>query len=103
MTMRDRWRTWRKTPGMRHVLFGLGILLVIASVAVGILPGPGGIFVFAAGLALILEASPGAKRVYVRVKRRWPRAGSWLDWGLRRGSARRRRAQAPIAAAAATD
>lgn len=85
---------------MRHMLFALGILLVLASPAIGLLPGPGGIFVFAAGLALILQASAWAKRVYVRAKRRWPRVGAWLDWGLRRRSAQRRRARIRLATAA---
>jgi hypothetical protein len=53
-------------------------------------PGPGGIFVFAAGLALALRSSEWAKRRYVRFKRWQPKAGRWADWGLRRKSARRR-------------
>jgi hypothetical protein len=100
MSFRERWQGWKKTHGVRHVLLAIGILLVIVSPAVGILPGPGGIFVFAAGLALILEASNWAKRLYVRLKRRWPRTGEWLDWGLRRRSARRRRERLQLAAAA---
>jgi hypothetical protein len=99
MTFRERWRIWKKAHGIRHMLFALGILLVLLSPAVGILPGPGGIFVFAAGLALILETSAWAKRVYVRFKRRWPKAGEWIDWGLRRRSARRRRQRLQPAAA----
>jgi len=31
-----------------------------------------------------------AKRNYVRLKRWQPKAGHWIDWGLRRQSARRR-------------
>jgi hypothetical protein len=100
MAARDRWQTWKKAHGVRHLLLLSGILLVIVSPAIGILPGPGGIFVFAAGLALILEASTWAKRLYVRVKRRWPKAGAWLDWGLRRRSARRRRERMRPAAVA---
>jgi hypothetical protein len=78
---------WRP---VRLALFGLGILLMMATPAVAILPGPGGIFVFAAGLALALRNSDWAKRRYVHFKRWQPRAGAWADWGLRRGSAKRR-------------
>ncbi|WP_226372701.1 hypothetical protein [Allosphingosinicella flava] len=63
-----------------------------ASPLVGVLPGPGGIIVFAAGLALTLKYSEWAKRQYVRFKRAHPNKGRWADWGLRRSSARRREA-----------
>lgn len=75
----------------RPWLFALGVLLVIVTPAVAILPGPGGVFVFAAGLAMMLKNSSWAKRTYVRFKRRWPKSGDWCDWGLRRPSYRRRR------------
>ena len=78
---------WRP---VRTSLFVLGLLLMAATPAVAVLPGPGGIFVFAAGLALCLKNSEWAKRKYVRFKRWQPRAGAWADWGLRRRSARRR-------------
>ena len=58
------------------------------------IPGPGGIVVAAAGLALILRNSRWAKRRYVRFKRWRPKAGDWADWGMRRPSYRRRRALA---------
>lgn len=74
----------------RPWLFGLGVALLIATPFVAVIPGPGGVFVFAAGLALILKNSAWAKRQYVGFKRRWPKAGAWADWGLRRESARRR-------------
>lgn len=70
--------------------------MVVAPI-VGVIPGPGGIPVFAAGLALMLRNSDRAKRVFVRAKRRWPRLGHYADIGLRRGSARRRRAVAKAA------
>lgn len=88
---------------VRRILFALGWLLLVAAIPVGLLPGPGGVFVFAAGLALILEASPWAKRVYARAGRRWPRLGRWMDWGLRRPSAKRRIARDKPALATATD
>ncbi len=90
MTHRTRWQRWRRNPVAKHILFALGWLLIVAAIPVGLLPGPGGVFVFAAGLELVLEASPWAKRVYARIVRRWPRLGRWTDWGLRRPSARRR-------------
>ena len=80
---------WRP---VRLSLFVLGLLLMAVTPAVAVLPGPGGIFVFAAGLALALRNSDWAKRKYVRFKRWQPRAGAWADWGLRRSSHRRREA-----------
>lgn len=75
------------------MLFGVGWLLMVVAPVAGLLPGPGGVFVFAGGAALVLETSPRAKRAYVRLKRRWPKLGGWIDWGLRRKSARRRAAR----------
>lgn len=83
-------RRRKKSILLRQGLFFLGILLIIVSPLVGAIPGPGGVFVFAAGLALILQNSEWAKRLYVRFKRRHPNKGRWADWGLRRRSARRR-------------
>ena len=70
--------------------FIAGIMLVVVSPLVGVIPGPGGIFVFALGIALILRSSRWAKRWYVKFKRWQPKAGRWIDWGLRRESAKRR-------------
>ena len=77
---------------VRTCLFVLGLLLMAVSPLLGVLPGPGGIVVFAAGLALTLKYSGWAKRRYVRFKRRHPNKGRWADWGMRRRSARRREA-----------
>ncbi|WP_253201478.1 hypothetical protein [Sphingomonas quercus] len=78
-------------PGWtRPWLFGLGIVLLVLTPVVGILPGPGGVFLFAGGMALVLKNSSMAKRLYVRFKARWPRLGGWGDWALRRESHRRR-------------
>ncbi len=68
----------------------LGVFLMIVSPLAGVLPGPGGILVFAAGLALTLKYSEWAKRKYVEFKRKHPNKGRWADWGMRRPSARRR-------------
>jgi len=82
-----------RSAAMRTALTALGILLVIISPIIGAIPGPGGIFVFAGGLALTLQNAHWAKRAYARIKRRWPRFGHYADLGLRRASARRRRAR----------
>ena len=83
----------KKSIVLRQVLIVMGFLLIIVSPLVGAIPGPGGVFVFAAGLALILQNSEWAKRLYVRFKHEHPNKGRWADWGLRRPSARRREAR----------
>lgn len=93
MSERDRWRAILERPAVEWALFVLGVLLIILSPIAGIIPGPGGIFVFAAGLALVLRTSMWAKRRYVHFKRWQPKAGRWADWGLRRRSALRREAR----------
>lgn len=80
----------KKSILIRQTLFFMGVLLIIVSPLVGAVPGPGGVFVFAAGLALVLKNSEWAKRQYVKFKRRHPNKGRWADWGMRRTSARRR-------------
>ena len=92
MWKREQWRAFIDLPWVEWSLFALGILLMILSPVAGVIPGPGGIFVFAIGLALVLKTSMWAKRRYVHFKRWQPRAGRWADWGLRRRSARRREA-----------
>jgi hypothetical protein len=86
-------RRIRKTEAWRLAMLVLGIVLLLATPFVAMLPGPGGIFVFAAGLALILGNSAWARRRYVHAKRRWPRLGHFSDLSLRRRSARRRQAR----------
>jgi hypothetical protein len=90
MSLRERWNDIQQIQAVRTVLLVSGILLMLASPAVGLLPGPGGIVVFGGGLALTLKYSEWAKRRYVRFKRKHPRKGAWTDWGLRRASAKRR-------------
>ena len=92
MWNREQYRTFIDLPWVEWTIFVLGILLMIAAIPVGALPGPGGIFVFAAGLALVLKTSMWAKRRYVVFKRWQPKVGRWADWGLRRRSAKRREA-----------
>ena len=91
MLTREKWKALLDRPWVEMLLFVVGVLLIILSPIAGIIPGPGGIFVFAAGLALVLKTSMWAKRNYVRFKRWKPKLGDWSDWGLRRASAKRRK------------
>lgn len=92
MFSRENWRWFIGHPVVEWSIFGVGVILILLSPLAGVIPGPGGIFVFAIGLALVLKTSMWAKRRYVRFKRWQPKAGRWADWGLRRRSARRREA-----------
>ena len=92
MWTREKWGRFFNLPRVNWTLFALGVLLCAIGVVVAPIPGPGGIFFFAPGLALILKSSMWAKRHYVRIKRWQPKAGKWMDWGLRRKSAARRAA-----------
>ena len=101
MIDRDQWRRFLDHPVVEWVLFGVGVLLLIVSPLVGIIPGPGGVVVAGIGLALVLKTSMWAKRRYARVKKVRVKfrgshfvLGDWTDWALRRRSARRRRALA---------
>ena len=77
-------------PIVEWTLLVVGIVLLLVSPLVGVIPGPGGIVVAGIGLALILKTSSWAKRRYVRFKRWQPKAGRWTDWALQRRSAKRR-------------
>ena len=92
MWKRDQWKAFIDLPWVEWSMFGFGVILIILSPLAGVIPGPGGIFVFAIGLALVLKTSMWAKRRYVHFKRWKPKAGRWADWGLRRRSAKRREA-----------
>ena len=92
MWKREQWRSFIDHPVVEWSIFVVGAILMIVSPLAGIIPGPGGIFVFAIGLAMVLKTSMWAKRRYVRFKYQQPKAGRWADWGLRRQSARRREA-----------
>ena len=86
------WHVIRRLEAWRLSQLALGILLLIAAPIIGVLPGPGGLVLFAGGMALTLRNSRWARRRYVRFKRWQPKAGRWADWGMRRPSARRREA-----------
>src|SRR3954451_11315874 len=92
MGRREKWRKFLDNPIVEWSMFAAGLLLIVAGLMIAPLPGPGGIFLIAPGVALILKTSMWAKRHYVRVKRWQPRAGRWMDWALRRPSHQRREA-----------
>ena len=92
MWTRDQWHRFIDHPAVEWTIFVVGVVLILLSPLAGIIPGPGGIFVFAIGLAMVLKTSMWAKRRYVRFKTWQPKAGRWADWGLRRESAKRREA-----------
>ena len=81
------------SPAKRMALLVLGLVLIALAPVVGLLPGPGGIFVFAAGLVLVLRSSAWARWRWARLKRRWPKLGGLADRTMRRGSALRRHAR----------
>jgi hypothetical protein len=93
-------RTNAKSPVVRITLLVAGLALIAASPLVGILPGPGGIFVFAGGLVLVLQNSNWARRRFARLKRRFPRIGHYCDMALRRRSFRMRQLRLKEAALA---
>jgi hypothetical protein len=90
MWTRQQWHRFIDHPAVEWSIFVVGVILIMLSPLAGVIPGPGGIFVFAIGLAMVLKTSMWAKRRYVHFKRWQPKAGRWADWGLRRQSARRR-------------
>lgn len=94
------WRVVKAPPDsvLRYLYLGLGWLLVVLAPVVGALPGPGGIFIFAGGAALLLKNSHWVKRLYVRYTRRYPGHGRLADKVLRRPQAPRGRPRpSPVA------
>jgi len=90
MITREQWRRFIDHPVVEWSLLAIGVVLLLISPLVGVIPGPGGPVVAGIGLALILRTSFWAKRHYVKFKRWKPEYGRWTDWALRRPSARRR-------------
>ena len=86
-------------PFKRYGQLTLGILLILGAGIVAPLPGPGGAFLFAGGMILVLRNSAWARQRWARLKRRFPRVGSFVDRMMRRGSALRRHARDKAAAA----
>ncbi len=66
-------------------LLGLGWVLLIIGPIIGLLPGPGGFPITAAGLVLILSQSYTAKRIFIRMVQRYPRILGPLRRFIRRG------------------
>jgi len=81
-------------PALRIAQLAVGGLLIVGAALIGPIPGPGGIFLFAGGMVLILRNSRWAQRLFAKWKRRWPKTGHVVDLTMRRGSAIRRRARA---------
>ena len=94
-------RTGKPSAMKRLAMFWGGAFLVIISPLVGAIPGPGGLVVFAAGFGLMLRGSRWVKKKYAAFKRRHPKKGDWADFGLQRGSYKRRQARLKAEAAAA--
>ena len=80
-------------PLARGAQLILGVLLLFGAAVMGPLPGPGGIFLFAGGMVLILRNSRWAQVKWARLKRRWPKVGELVDRAMRRRSALRRHAR----------
>ena len=98
MITRKQWRAFIDHPAVEWSMFVIGVILIIIGIVTGPIPGPGGIFFAAPGLALVLKTSMWAKRRYVVFKRWRPTLfgrsfdpGHWADFALRRRSARRRK------------
>jgi hypothetical protein len=90
MNLGKHWRAFERSNVGRNLLVAVGLLLIIVGVIIGPLPGPGFIPLFIGGLTLLLRYANWSKRLYVRLKRRWPKHGAFADRGLRRASAKRR-------------
>ena len=90
MIDRAQWKRLLTHPIVDWTIFIIGVILILLAPVVGALPGPGGVFVLALGLAMVLRTSRWARRRYVAFKRWQPKAGRWTDWGMRRKSALRR-------------
>jgi len=83
-----------RSPILRIGQLVLGVLLILGAPILAPLPGPAGIFLFAGGMVLILRNSRWARLKWARLKRRWPRAGHFVDRMMRRQSAMRRHERA---------
>ncbi|NCP11205.1 MAG: hypothetical protein GW859_04480 [Sphingomonadales bacterium] len=71
-------------PLTRAALTFGGISLMIVGMLIGPLPGPGFLVLFPVGLAIVLKNATWSKRIYLRLRRRYPEYGRWTDWALRR-------------------
>ena len=76
MITREQWTRFIDHPVVEWSIFVVGVILMLLSPLAGVIPGPGGIFVFAIGLAMVLKTSMWAKRHYVRFKNWQPKAAA---------------------------
>lgn len=65
----------------RPIAIGVGIALLALAPIVGFLPGPGGVLVAGIAILVLLRYSQVAKRLFVRLKRRYP----MMMWPLKKG------------------
>ncbi len=56
----------------KGALTGVGLFLMVVAVPISWLPGPLGLPVFMVGLVLVLKNARWTKRVFVRLKKRYP-------------------------------
>lgn len=77
-----------RSPARRIAELVVGWAAIVATPIVGLLPGPGGIFVFAFGAPLVLRNSITVRRWYARMLHRRPRLKRWSDVALRRSRKR---------------
>lgn len=82
----DRWawrRTLRSNPRLRgpyRIAVGVvGVLLILLAVATGWLPGPGGIPLAIAGLAVLASEFEWAQRLLHPIEVRWKRFLRWSE------------------------
>ena len=54
-------------------LLALGWLIIITGLALGPIPGPGGIPIIAAGAVLVMSQSLAARRQFIRLQKRFPK------------------------------
>lgn len=92
--IKERWHGLGRTRLQRAVMMTVGTLCCIIAPIVGPIPGPWSVLLFGFGFGLLLKASLWVKKRYVRFKKKHPKAGAWVDWGLRRDSYLRRKARA---------
>jgi len=81
-TNRDRRPALRATvlpSWWRLAAIGAGWLLLVAAPIIGLLPGPGGLLIAAIAVIILLRYSHDARRLFVRLKRRYPQ----MSWPLR--------------------
>lgn len=59
--------------GVRLALVALGLVIMIVSIPLALLPGHVGVIFFAVGLVIVLRNSFSARRHFIKVQRRHPK------------------------------